>query len=268
MHSDRVWWYVFTIAFVATALAETFLPARNHPSSTPRRWISNYALLAVSSVLVLCAFQFSGIALACALKANSIGVMNRFRIPYALRFAIGFAVLDLAAYLSHRAFHAVAPLWRIHQVHHSETDLDLTTGLRFHPAEALFVQGFFLAVIAVLGVTPAGVIFAALAVVIQDFFTHANVLIPQSADRLLRVFIITPAMHYQHHSENVPDQSTNFGTIFSMWDRVFRTYSAGPQTSGEAPRYGLAEISNGSELNAAGLLLLPFRRPPKPNPNP
>jgi sterol desaturase/sphingolipid hydroxylase (fatty acid hydroxylase superfamily) len=73
-------------------------------------------------------------------------------------------------------------------------------------------------------------------------------------------------MHYQHHSENVPDQSTNFGTIFSMWDRVFRTYSAGPQTSGEAPRYGLAEISNGSELNAAGLLLLPFRRPPKPNP--
>ena len=235
MHSDRVWWYVFIIAFVATALAESFLPARKHPSSTPRRWISNYALLAVSSLLVLCAFQFSGIALACALKANSIGVMNRFRIPYALRFAIGFAVLDLAAYLSHRAFHAVSPLWRIHQVHHSETDLDLTTGLRFHPAEALFVQGFFLAVIAVLGVPPAAVIFAALAVVIQDFFTHANML----------------------------DQSTNFGTIFSLWDRVFRTYSAGLPATSEPARYGLAEISNGSELNAAGLLLLPFRREQK-----
>jgi sterol desaturase/sphingolipid hydroxylase (fatty acid hydroxylase superfamily) len=263
MHSNRTWWYVFIIAFVVTALAESFLPARDHPSSTPRRWISNYALLAVSSLIVLCAYQFSGIALACALKANSLGVMNRFRIPYVVRFAIGFAVLDLAAYLSHRAFHAIAPLWRIHRVHHSETDLDLTTGLRFHPAEALFVQGFFLAVIALLGVPPGAVALAALAVVVQDFFTHANVLIPDSVDRGLRVLIITPAMHREHHSADVPRQNTNFGTVFSLWDRVFRTYSAGLPATTEPARYGLAEISNGSELNAARLLLLPFRREEK-----
>jgi sterol desaturase/sphingolipid hydroxylase (fatty acid hydroxylase superfamily) len=214
-------------------------------------------------LIVLCAYQFSGIALACALKANSLGVMNRFRIPYVVRFAIGFAVLDLAAYLSHRAFHAIAPLWRIHRVHHSETDLDLTTGLRFHPAEALFVQGFFLAVIALLGVPPGAVALAALAVVVQDFFTHANVLIPDSVDRGLRVLIITPAMHREHHSADVPRQNTNFGTVFSLWDRVFRTYSAGLPATTEPARYGLAEISNGSELNAARLLLLPFRREEK-----
>jgi sterol desaturase/sphingolipid hydroxylase (fatty acid hydroxylase superfamily) len=260
MRGGRTWWYVFAIAFVATALAESFLPAQSHPSSAPRRWTSNAILLVVSSLLVVCAYQFTGIALACALRGGSHGLLNRVSVPYDARFAIGFAVLDLAAYFSHRVFHALSPLWRIHRVHHSETDLDLTTGLRFHPAEALLVQGLFLAVIAVLGVPPAAVAFAALAVVVQDFFTHANIMIPEPLDRALRVLIVTPAMHRVHHSEDVTGQGANFGTIFSWWDRVFRTYSVGAPRTGSAPRYGLAEMSNGSTLNGVRLLLMPFRR--------
>jgi sterol desaturase/sphingolipid hydroxylase (fatty acid hydroxylase superfamily) len=175
-----------------------------------------------------------------------------------VRFAVGFAVLDLAAYFSHRAFHAVSPLWRIHRVHHSETDLDLTTGLRFHPGEALLVQGLFLGVIAVLGIPPGAVALAALVVIVQDLFTHANIMIPKALDRALRVLIVTPGMHRVHHSDSVPEQNANFGTIFSCWDRMFRTYSGVLPASASAPRYGLAELSNGSQLNAARLLLMPF----------
>jgi sterol desaturase/sphingolipid hydroxylase (fatty acid hydroxylase superfamily) len=266
MRGDRTWWYVFAIAFVATALAESFLPARTHPSSTPRRWISNSILLAASSLAILCAYQLSGIALACALEGSSGGLLNRVSLPYAARFAVGFVLLDLAAYASHRAFHAVTPLWRIHRVHHSETDLDLTTGLRFHPGEALVVQGFFLSVIAVLGVPPGAVALAALAVLVQDLFTHANILLPESADIWLRALIITPATHRVHHSASVPEQNTNFGTIFSVWDRVFGSYSAGSAASPEPARCGLAEIPDGSKLSAAGLLLVPLRRPPPSNP--
>jgi sterol desaturase/sphingolipid hydroxylase (fatty acid hydroxylase superfamily) len=258
------WWYVFAISFVAIALAESFLPAYPLSSSTPRRWTSNSILLAVSSVLVVCVYQLTGIAVASAAVASSRGLVNHVSMPYWARFAIGFAVVDLTAYVSHRMFHAMAPLWRVHSVHHSETDLDLTTGLRFHPVEALFTQGCLLVVIAILGVPPGAVAVVTLAVVVQDFFTHANLRISPSADHWLRLLMVTPGMHRLHHSENVPQQNTNFGTIFSLWDRVFGTYS-GALASDASPRCGLAEISNGSELNAAGLLILPFRRQPKSN---
>jgi sterol desaturase/sphingolipid hydroxylase (fatty acid hydroxylase superfamily) len=178
-----------------------------------------------------------------------------------VQFAVGFAALDLTAYLSHRLFHAVAPMWRVHQVHHSETDLDLTTGFRFHPIEALFTQGLLLITISLLGTPPGAVAFSGLAIIVQDLFTHANLRVPETADRILRLLIITPAMHRVHHSEAIPEQNKNFGTVFSLWDRLFGTYFAvGHHVSAEEARCGLAELTKGSELSVARLLFLPFRR--------
>jgi sterol desaturase/sphingolipid hydroxylase (fatty acid hydroxylase superfamily) len=262
MRDPRVWWYVFVLAFVAIAMAETFVPFRSLPSSTPRRWTSNAILQALSTTVVFCAYQLTGIELAFRLQASAYGALNRLSIPYSLRFALGFVALDLGAYTSHRLFHAFTLLWRVHQVHHSETDLDLTTGLRFHPFEALVTQGFLLALIAVLGVPPAAVAFAAMAFIVQDFFTHANLRVSQSADHFLRLLIVTPGMHRVHHSREILGQSANFGTVFSLWDRLFGTYSAG-LPGGTQTGSGLAEIANGSDLNGAGLLILPFRRIPK-----
>jgi sterol desaturase/sphingolipid hydroxylase (fatty acid hydroxylase superfamily) len=260
MRVGNAWWWVFAIAFVVIALAESVLPARAVSSSTPKRWISNSILLVTSSLVILFAYQLTGFALACAMKADSRGVLNRLSLGYVWRFCIGFAILDLVAYASHRAFHALGLLWRIHRVHHSETDLDLSTGLRFHPGETLFVQGLFLATIAVVGVPPGAVALFALVVVVQDFFTHANLRIPRGVDRGLRVLIVTPAMHRVHHSEDVTEQNANFSTIFSVWDRVFRTYSYGKDPNADPARCGVVEIADGSKLNAAGLLILPFRR--------
>jgi sterol desaturase/sphingolipid hydroxylase (fatty acid hydroxylase superfamily) len=263
MHRDSAWWYVFVFAFVATALAETFRPFRFPSSSTSRRWISNSILLVASNAALLLAYQASGIVLAFTMRAESHGLLNRMAIPYAARFAVGFAALDLTDYFSHRLFHAVALLWRVHQVHHSETDLDLTTGFRFHPMEALFTQGLSLATIALLGAPPAAVVFGSLAIVVQDFFTHANLRFPEAAARVLRLLIITPAMHRTHHSEGIAEQNTNFGTVFSLWDRMFGTYLSRTPAEAERMRCGLAEFDRGSELNAARLLALPFQRPPQ-----
>ncbi len=260
MRSDSIWWYVFVLAFVATAAAETFLPFRSLPSSTPRRWVSNSILFAASGTAQICAYQLSGFALAITIRAASHGALNRVAIPYSVQFAIGLAALDLTAYVSHRLFHSSALLWRVHQVHHSETDLDLTTGFRFHPMEALFTQSLVLITIALLGPPPGAVAFSALAIVVQDLFTHANLHVPETADRVLRSLIITPAMHRAHHSLPIAGQNANFGTVFSFWDRLFRTYLPGhPEGSGEG-RFGLAELPHGSDLSAARLLLLPFRR--------
>jgi sterol desaturase/sphingolipid hydroxylase (fatty acid hydroxylase superfamily) len=263
MRADTVLSYVCGLAFVCIAFAETFLPFRSLPSSTPRRWISNSMLILISTAAVACCYQLSGIALAFTMRAEAHGALNRMPMLYSERFLIGFAVLDLTAYVSHRLFHALAPMWRVHQVHHSEVDLDLTTGLRFHPVEALFTQGLLLVAIAALGLPPGAVAFAGFAFLVQDFFTHANLRVPETVDRFLRLLIITPALHRVHHSQLVPDQGTNFGTVFSLWDRLFGTYRAGqPADSAQTP-CGLAELANGSDLNAARLLLLPFRRVPK-----
>ncbi len=256
-----LWWYVLVLAFAATALAETFLPFRALTSSTPRRWINNTILLAVSNVALICIYRSSGIALALLMRGESHGLLNRIRMPYWAQFAIGFAALDLTAYVSHRLQHAIALMWRMHRVHHSENDLDLTTGFRFHPLETLFAEGLALASLALIGTPPAAVAFAGLAVIVQDFFTHGNVRIPEGADRILRWLIITPSMHRVHHSEEFADQNTNFGTMFSLWDRLFGTYRGGhPPISA---RYGLADLAGGSEANFARLLLLPFRRASK-----
>lgn len=260
----RITLYFFAIAFGATALAETFAPFRSLKNSTPRRWVNNSILFAVSSMVGNLVYRLSGIALAFAIRAGSHGAINRPAIPYAIQFAVGFVALDLCAYVSHRLFHGVELMWRVHQVHHSENELDLTTGLRFHPIEALFTQGLMLLIIVLFGPPPAAVASAAMAIILQDFFTHANLRVPDSLDRILRLAIITPAMHRVHHSEEIQDQNRNFGTVFSLWDRIFGTYRAAYSGSGIAgPRWGLAELANGSEANAARLLHIPFRRTSK-----
>lgn len=255
---ENVWWCVFVVAFLAAFLLETVRPFRALESSTPWRWISNGALLAVTSVLTRFAYVLTGVALAAAEHGSRYGLLNRMAIPYVLRFLIGFLSLDLAQYLVHRLHHATF-LWRVHQIHHSESDLDVTTGLRFHPGEALVSQSGFLIVIALLGVPPSAVIAATLVILIQDFFTHANLVMPASADHALRWVIVTPGMHRTHHSDIISDQNTNFGTIFSIWDRCFGTYLSEP-SMGANCRCGLTELRDGSSLNLFRLLALPFRR--------
>ena len=256
--SESAWWYVFGGAFVTAILIETFHPFRKLSSSTTRRWISNGVLLAASALVTRCAFQLSGIALAIGVHANRDGLLNRVALPFGARFLLGICALDLTHYFTHRLLHAFAILWRVHRVHHSENDLDATTGLRFHPAEGLITQAAPLLIIALLGVPAGAVLVEALVVLIQDLFTHANVDLPAWLERYLRFLITTPGMHRTHHSEELAEQNTNFGTIFSLWDRLLGTYQAEAAAGGQI-RCGVTELPEGSSLHAGALLLLPFR---------
>lgn len=252
--------YVFGFSLITALLLETFRPFRHLPSSTARRWVSNGTLLAICTLVTRGAYQLSGIALAIDVHAARYGLLNTIRLPPVIRLLAGIALLDLTHYFVHRFLHAFHGLWRFHRVHHSENDLDATTGLRFHPAEALITQGVPLLTIALFGVPVVAVLGEGLIVVLQDFFTHANVTLPRTVDRFLRPLIITPGMHRIHHSEAIDEQNTNFGTIFSIWDRLFGTYRAA-LSAGDHARYGVTEFANGSNFHFLDLLLLPFRDP-------
>ena len=256
--SDLVIAWAVGVTITAAAFVETFRPFRNLTSSTLRRWLANFSLYLSSNIVLALVYRASGVGLSLTMQSSGRGFLNSASLPFALRFALGLLLIDFLSYATHRLNHSLPFLWRFHQVHHSETDLDVTTGIRFHPVEGLFTYGAPLAAIALLGIPPSAVLTAYLALIVQDSFTHANLRIPAWMDRALRTILITPDLHRRHHSSDQSDQNTNFGTVFSFWDRLFATLRQ--SNAGDIATYGLSEVPDGSSFHVIRLLALPFRR--------
>lgn len=258
---ESLWWYVFGVAFIAVILGETLRPQTKPATIISRRWTANTVLLVACTGISKLAYGVSGLALALSLQGDRFGLLHHLPLSPFVSFGIGFLMLDLTHYATHRLLHSYGILWRVHRIHHSEDDLDATTGFRFHPAEALLAQGVPLLVIALLGLPASAVMAGELVALVQDFFTHANLSLPAPWERWLRALMITPGLHRTHHSEVIAEQNTNFGTVFSFWDRLFGTYLAEPADGAEM-RCGLTELKAGSSLNGFSLLALPFRPEP------
>ena len=127
-------------------------------------------------------------------------------------------------------------LWRFHLIHHSDTNVDVTTGLRHHPGDSLLRGVFFLLLIALSGAPMYAVMIYQTLVVIATAFTHANIRLPLTIDRALSFVLISPNMHKVHHHWKQPYTDTNYGAVFSIWDRLFGTFST---LNIEEVRYGL-----------------------------
>ncbi len=175
---------------------------------------------------------------------------------------LGVAGLDLAIYLQHRLFHRWAWLWRFHRVHHTDLELDVSSGVRFHPGEFVLSTLVKLGTIALLGVPALGVLAFEILLNTCSLLTHANWRLPARADRLLRGLFVTPAMHLVHHSRAGDDLEHNFGFCLSLWDRLFGTYRrrAGSDDP-EVPELGIVGQREAPTLLA--LLALPFRPLPE-----
>jgi sterol desaturase/sphingolipid hydroxylase (fatty acid hydroxylase superfamily) len=167
----------------------------------------------------------------------------------------------LAHYAIHCLFHFTPLLWRIHQVHHSDPDFDLTTGVRTHPAELLLGEGINLAFIALLAPPPVAVIVLGIFTAMQNLFSHANLRLPTWFDAGLRRILVTPDVHRIHHSESIVEQNTNFGFVFTWWDKLFGTYLADPAQGHEKMGIGLQGFRDSRSMSILHLLSMPFRHP-------
>ena len=251
--------YVLLAAFAALAVWETFRPRRPLSGQTPRRWLHNSLLgILVNSPLGWIP-SASAIVVAFAVANSSYGLLNRAILPAWSRYLLAFVLLDLLRYGQHRLYHSISALWRVHRVHHSDPDLDWSSGLLFHPLEVLLSQGSYLAVVALLTPPPIAVLAIELVTVAQNLFEHANVAIPDRLDAFLRWLLITPDMHRIHHSAEFTEQNANFGTVFSWWDRLFGSYVREPAAGQDHVRVGLEELPDRRSLNVMGMLALPFR---------
>jgi sterol desaturase/sphingolipid hydroxylase (fatty acid hydroxylase superfamily) len=203
-------------------------------------------------------YPASAVVMAAAVSHNPYGLLNRPGLPIFLRYTIAILLLDLARYAQHRLYHSIPMLWRIHRVHHADPDCDWSTSLLFHPGEVALTQASYLALVALLSPPPLAVLGIELVSILQTFFEHANIAIPERIDAFLRRFLITPDLHHIHHSDQMAEQNANFGTVFPWWDRCFRTYLPLPAAGHQHIKFGLPELDQ-QGLSVPRLLALPFR---------
>jgi sterol desaturase/sphingolipid hydroxylase (fatty acid hydroxylase superfamily) len=256
-----LYWAILITAFVSIGLWETFQPCRENAASTPRRWLLHFALRLTVNILSRFLIPATALLTAISIPADRWGLLNSASIPFPIRFTAAFLLLDLVHYCQHYIFHSVPFLWRVHQVHHADPDFDLTTGLRFHPVESLLAQGSSLAVVAAVAPPAEAVLAIELGTMVQNLFAHANVTLPGWLDSPVRKVLITPNMHRVHHSMDVLEQNTNYGTILPFWDRLFGTYRHASAAPEQTMRVGLEGMDTQSALSFFQQIALPFRRP-------
>ena len=181
--------------------------------------------------------------------------------PFWLALPASLLILDLAIYTQHVVFHKVAVLWRLHRMHHTDLDFDVTTALRFHPLEIVLSMLIKLVLVTLLGVPAVAVMLFEVILNATAMFNHGNVGLPQRLDRTLRWILVTPDMHRVHHSIRPEETDSNFGFNLPWWDRLFGTYRDQPRDGHTGMRIGLEYFRDRRAIGLDALLLQPFLNP-------
>jgi sterol desaturase/sphingolipid hydroxylase (fatty acid hydroxylase superfamily) len=237
---------------------ELLAPRRKLSTSRTARWIANLGLVALGTLAVRLLVPITAIGMALLAQQRGWGLFNNLEVPDWLALLAGVLALDFAIYLQHVMFHAVPAFWRLHMMHHSDMDFDVTTGVRFHPIEILLSMGIKLAAIVVVGPSALAVLVFEVALNATSLFNHGNVRLPAGLDRVLRLIVVTPEMHRVHHSSVARETNSNFGFSFPWWDRLFGTYRAQPGKGHEGMTIGLDQFRDPRKLGLLGLLAQPF----------
>ncbi len=258
-HASAIRLGSFLGVFALMALWEMLSPRRPRSTSRRARWTGNLELLVLNSLLLRLIFPAAAVGAAVFATAHGWGLLGLAHLSTALTVVIAVVALDLTIYLQHVMLHAVPMLWRLHRVHHADLDLDVTTGLRFHPLEILLSLLIKLAAIVLLGAPAVSVVIFEVLLNATSMFNHGNVRLPAAADRLLRWLIVTPDMHRVHHSIEDDETNSNFGFNLPWWDRLFGTYRPQPRAGHDAVTLGIRTFRRpGVCAGLPGMLAIPF----------
>lgn len=252
----------FLSLFAIFALLEALAPRRRRAQSRSSRWTTNLAIVAIDTLtLRAMAWAVPLLATGAALDASlhGWGLLNALNWPLWLEGIVTILVLDFAIWLQHLITHKVPLFWRFHRVHHADRDLDVTTAVRFHPVEIAASMGLKIILIYALGPPAMAVVAFEGLLNGTALFNHANLRLPLGLDRALRLILVTPDMHRVHHSTLRAEHDSNYGFALSIWDRLFRTYTAQPLAGHEAMNVGL-QWQDERPAKLGWSLLLPFRK--------
>ncbi len=214
---------IIALAFALIVLLERLVPERPFQL---QRWPLNLALGLGNALLVRLLAAIGPLGAALFAQKQGIGLFNQLTLHPALVIALVVVAMDLAVYWQHRAMHRFSFLWALHKLHHADVDFDVTTGVRFHPGEAIVSMLYKAAMVVLLGAPPQAVAIFEVWLTLGSLIEHGNIRLPQHLDDFVRRFWVTPAMHRIHHSAHGEDHNRNFGFALSLWDHLFGSYRA------------------------------------------
>jgi sterol desaturase/sphingolipid hydroxylase (fatty acid hydroxylase superfamily) len=238
------------------SLIETLLPLARKQEWRRRHWLPNLALVALTLGLYF-VLNAGAVLVSVWLGAHGIGLLTRVALPPLALVGIGIVTLDASTWACHRLMHRLPPLWRAHRVHHADPLVDVTTSLRQHPIEGLWRFLFVMAPAWALGIPAPAIAIYRVASAMQGLGEHMNVRLWEPLDRVLRLLVVTPNMHKLHHSRRAIETDSNYGNLFSLFDRAFGTFT--PPAPGRCVDYGLDGYDAPEVQQLGALLRLPFR---------
>jgi sterol desaturase/sphingolipid hydroxylase (fatty acid hydroxylase superfamily) len=260
MNEPQIRLAIFIGLFAVMAILEMAAPRRRLRPVKRLRWLTNWAIVLIDSAVVRLLFKTAAVGGAIWAQENGYGIFNRIAVSPVVAGIVAFLVLDLAVWASHVASHKVPMFWRIHRMHHSDIDFDVTTAIRFHPIEIVLSMLWKYAVVVALGAPAAAVLAFEIVLNGGAMFNHANFRLPQGVDRWLRLLVVTPDMHRVHHSTDRAETDSNYGFNLSIWDRMFGTYVAQPKLGHEGMTIGIGEWQDEKPARLDWSLLVPFRK--------
>lgn len=263
MNVDQIRFLIFIGVFAALLGLERLIPRHYTVDSKPRRLGVNLALTGINTVLVKLFLSTAAVGAAAFAAERGWGVLNYLEWPAWVEILITVVFLDLMIYLQHVVVHMVPFFWRFHIVHHSDLDLDVSSGLRFHPVEILASMIYKMGLVLALGPSVIGVVIFEAILNGMAQFSHSNIALPEKLDRVLRWLIVTPDMHRIHHSEVLRETNSNFGFNLSIWDRMLGTYIHDALKSQPEIVIGVPQYKKPEQLTFAKLVLMPVHEGPQ-----
>ena len=253
--ASTIFGWMFAITFLCVACWEAWRPSRAVIAPMTLRWVGNLSLFAMALAMTWLVPLLSSLGAATIAAQRGWGLFHLVALPPAIALAASFVLLDFFAYWTHRLMHKIPLLWRLHALHHSDSDLDVTTTIRHHPAEALAQAACDATLALLFGFSPQAVLLYGGVVLVVQTFHHGNVMLPARL-RPLSGWLITPDIHRLHHSVIYAENNSNFGNLIPLWDRLFGTLRTQPE--GEF-KVGLPEFTDPKFQRLDKLLIQPFK---------
>jgi sterol desaturase/sphingolipid hydroxylase (fatty acid hydroxylase superfamily) len=240
---------------------ELLVPYRPSSVSKVRRWINNIALTVFNSLILQLVFAGAVVRISMYVSTHQLGVLNMVELPRWVEVLVTVAFMDFMLYVWHLLNHEVPLLWRFHRVHHSDLNMDVSTATRFHIGELAISAVIKISLIFFLGASPLGVLIFEGALVLCAQFHHSSLKVPRWLETIFWILFVPPSMHRIHHSVVIKERNTNYGTIFSTWDRWLGTLLTGVDQ--KRLRIGVGAYQKPEKLNFHHLLAMPFTPPVK-----
>ncbi len=250
---------LFLGALLFFLILELLVPYRSSSVSKFKRWINNLAMSLFNSLLITLIFSGAIVSTAFYVQTQKLGVLNILELPSWFKILVTVAFLDLIIYIWHLLNHEMPFLWRFHRVHHSDLNMDVSTATRFHVVELAISALVKISLIFFLGAGPLGILIFESALVLCAQFSHSSLKVPEWFEAIFWILFVPPSMHRIHHSVVIRERDTNYGTIFSLWDRILGTLLTDVRQ--DKIRIGIGAYRKPEKLNLHQLLVMPFTRP-------